>query len=108
MGFIESFIECMQNAGVQGDLNSVGTDEQSVRSAVDKLKNTYGGVQGTDKEVVDAITKDLDGAAIIEAAGAAEFKDVINASVGWTVADILQYCDQCLEQAAQAGEGGGT
>lgn len=108
MGFTEAFIECMQNAGVQGDLTGIAQDQATATAAVQNLKNVYEGLGEVDKNIVDSITTDLQGAQLLAEAGAAELVNVIDATVGWTIKDILQYCDYCLEQAAQAGESGET
>src|SRR4051812_36454771 len=109
MSFAESFVACMQNAGVDVHPDSV-TEEGHFTEAVQYMKSWYDGLDAQTREAMDAATSTEEPVAYLladanVAPGVPALLDHFDAAVGWSLSTLLDWCLHCIGEASQAGAG---
>jgi hypothetical protein len=111
MSFVESFVQCMQNAGVSVNEASV-TEQSHFAASVDYLKQWVDSLDSVTKEALDAATTDDHASYLLADAQVAPgvpdlLRDFDNA-VGWPLSTLLDWCVHCIQQAEHEAGAGDT
>jgi len=108
MGFAESFVECMQGAGVSLDAGAV-TDEASFGDAINYVKSWFDSLPAEAKDGLDDASTTGEPVAVylVEANVAPSVPDLMkafDAAAGVPLSTLLDWCVHCSQQATAAGE----
>jgi hypothetical protein len=109
MSFVESFVHCMSDAGVQVRAESV-TDQSHFEPAVRYVASWLGGLEAVTKQAIDAASTNDEVAYLLPdaniAPGLADLMADFDRAVGWPLSTLLQWCEHCATQAATATASG--
>lgn len=108
MAFADSFVECMQNAGVSSIDHSAVTDASHFVPAVQYLQQWFHGLEDSTRNAIDqiatneALAQVLAHAEVNVAPGLEQLLAHFDANVGWPLSTLIQWCVHCAEQAQSA------
>jgi hypothetical protein len=108
MAFINDFVQCMYDAGATIRPESV-VEEEFFKQSVQYIQDWFNSLDELARAGFDAATEEHPASSVlVDANIAPHLGDLMadfDAMTGWPLSTLLQWCEHCMEQAAQAPAG---